>query len=305
MSVNAGYYHSPELPWSPSLAEERRFRVLSIMILFVVGLLGLAAYVTKLPPLERSEVENVPPRLAKLVIREKPTPPPEPVKAEPEKKPEPVKPDVKKETSPPAQQMQAAREKAAHSGLLAMKNELAALQKDTFSSMLGSNKLTQNVDHDNVRRSMITSSATSGSGGINVAQLSHDAGVGSTRLAARGTTVVESTMLKQENQSAEPQNGRNGRSVEQIKLVLDQNKGAIYTLYQRALRANPALQGKVVLELTIAPSGEVTHCKVMSTELNDDDLMRKLVARVKLFQFGAKAVEPTVFTWPIDFLPSM
>src|SRR3569623_3665169 len=30
----------------------------------------------------------------------------------------------------------------------------------------------------------------------------------------------------------------------------------------------------------------------------------KLVARVKLYQFGAKAVDPAVFTWPIEFLPS-
>ena len=308
MSVSAAYYHSPELPWSPALAEERRFRLLSITTLLLVGALGLAAYMLKLPPLERAEVENVPPRLTKLVIQEKPVPPPpppEPVRAEPEKKPEAVRPEVKKETRPPVQQAQAAREKASRSGLLAMKNELAALQNDTLPSMLGNNKLTQNVERDSTRRSIITSNATSGSGGINVAQLSRDPGAGSTRLAARDTTVVESTLLEQQNKDAPPQNGRKGRSLEQIKWVLDQNKGAIYTLYQRALRTNPALQGKVVLELTIAPSGEITQCKVLSSEVDDEDLMRKLVARVKLFQFGAKAVEATVFTWPIDFLPSM
>ena len=59
-----------------------------------------------------------------------------------------------------------------------------------------------------------------------------------------------------------------------------------------------------MLEITIAASGEVTACKVVSAELADADLIRKLVARISLINFGAKKVETTVFTWPIDFLPS-
>ena len=43
------------------------------------------------------------------------------------------------------------------------------------------------------------------------------------------------------------------RTREEIELVFDKNKSAIYALYSRALRENPALQGKVVLEVTIAP----------------------------------------------------
>jgi len=38
--------------------------------------------------------------------------------------------------------------------------------------------------------------------------------------------------------------------------------------------------------------------------LNDDDLERKLVARVKLLQFSSRDVEVMVVTFPIDFLPS-
>ena len=38
------------------------------------------------------------------------------------------------------------------------------------------------------------------------------------------------------------------RTREEIELVFDKNKSAIYSLYSRALRENPALQGKVVLE---------------------------------------------------------
>ena len=44
----------------------------------------------------------------------------------------------------------------------------------------------------------------------------------------------------------------------------------------------------MVLEFTVAPSGEVTACRVVSSELDDPELERKIVARVKLIRFAAK-----------------
>ena len=86
--------------------------------------------------------------------------------------------------------------------------------------------------------------------------------------------------------------------------MFERNKGSIYAIYNRALRDDPSLQGKVVLKLTIAPSGEVTDCRIESSELKSPELERKLVARIKQFDFGSKAVEPMVATYPVDFLPS-
>ena len=98
--------------------------------------------------------------------------------------------------------------------------------------------------------------------------------------------------------------GKASRSIEEIKLVFERNKGAIYAIYNRALREEPTLQGKVVVELKIAPSGQVLDCKIVSSELKDTDLERKLLARIKQFDFGAKDVAQMVVTWPVDFLPS-
>ena len=86
--------------------------------------------------------------------------------------------------------------------------------------------------------------------------------------------------------------------------MFDKNKGAIFGLYNRALRLDPTLEGKVVLRLTIAPTGEVTFCEIVSSELGDPDLEQKLVQRVKLFQFEARDVEPITTTKPIDFFPA-
>ena len=87
-------------------------------------------------------------------------------------------------------------------------------------------------------------------------------------------------------------------------MVFDRNKGSIYSVYNRALRKDPTLQGKVVLRLTIAPSGKVTLCELVSSELHDPALGEKISRRVKLFDFGAKDVEEITITYPIDFLPA-
>jgi TonB family protein len=98
--------------------------------------------------------------------------------------------------------------------------------------------------------------------------------------------------------------GKASRSIEEIRLVFERHKGAIYALYNRALREDPALQGKVVLELRIAPGGNVETVRIVSSELSAEDLEHKLVARIRQFDFGAKDVEPMLVSWPVDFLPS-
>ena len=271
--LSSAYYHSSELPWSPSLTEERRFRVITAWMLATYVVLAAAALLIKVAPMDRAAVESVPPRLAKLVIEEKPKPtpaPPEVKHAKPEeRKAEETKPAAKPETPEP--KVTAARRKASHTGLVALSDELASLQRNDLGALVQDRPLTNADDRTMVHRSIITSQATRGSGGIGAAQLSRDPG--ETHLASRSTTLVKSEALDGEKATAGGDQ-RNGRSSEEIQMILDRNKGALYTLYHRALRVNPALQGKVVLEITIAPGGEITGCRVISAEVADADLVR-------------------------------
>ena len=98
--------------------------------------------------------------------------------------------------------------------------------------------------------------------------------------------------------------GKNSRAREEVEIVFDRNKGALYALYGRALRDQPELQGKLVLEFTIAPSGEITMCRVVSSELKDPELEKKIVARVRLIRFKPADVEPLTVSKPIDFFPA-
>ena len=74
-------------------------------------------------------------------------------------------------------------------------------------------------------------------------------------------------------------------------------------MYNRALRTSPELQGKVVLNITIAPSGKVIDIAIVSSELADTELEQKLIQRVKLINFGKEDVPEFTFNYPIDFYP--
>ena len=153
---------------------------------------------------------------------------------------------------------------------------------------------------------MITSKVGTASGGINTASMSRN--TGGTGIAGRNTTKVASPVAgigqSGGGASRSGSSGKGSRSREEIELVFDKNKGAIFALYNRALRQDPSLEGKLVLRLTIAPDGQVTMCEVVSSELGDEELERKLVQRIKLFRFEARDVEAITTTKPIDFFPA-
>lgn len=232
-----------------------------------------------------------------------------------------------------------ARRKASGVGLLAMKNELAEMTGAPVAVQLRADikpgpgvgagtgpGVGAGTEAGIPVRALITSSATRGSGGINTAAYSRDTGGGG--LAGRATTLVEGVAgggggggpggggVRHGGGGGGSGNGGAGgtltkagagkasRSIEEIKLIFERNKGAIYALYNRALREDPALQGKVVLELKIAPGGQVEGLRIVSSELKAEELERKLLARIRQFDFGAKDVEVMVVTWPVDFLPS-
>jgi TonB family protein len=238
---------------------------------------------------------------------------------------------------PPGERLENARAKASGVGLLAMKNELAELHAAPAAVQM--NKDIKPGPGVGVgtgpgvgagqgpgvpTRMLITSNATGGSGGINTAAYSRDTGGGG--LAGRSTTLVEGVAGGSggggpggvahgigggSGKGGAPggtlQKGTSGkasRSIEEIKLVFERNKGAIYAIYNRALREEPSLQGKVVLELKIAPAGQVTDLRIVSSELKSAELERKLLARIRQFDFGAKDVDAITVTWPVDFLPS-
>jgi len=314
------FYREYELPWTNSSNQERKFRRLLRIVFGTILALGVIwPWIPTMEP-DPNDIVEIPPRIAKLLLEEKPPPPPPPKPKEPEpQEPDPLdKPEpeqvVEKEPEPepepeppPIDYEKIAREKA-QAALLPFAEDLADLaDSDVLKKVVDNRPLTSSVgEAARNERSMITSKVGTASGGINTATMSRN--TGGTGLGGRSTTQIESPVagLGQNAGGARRTgiSGRASRSREEIELVFDKNKGAIFALYNRALRMDPTLEGKLVLRLTIAPSGEVTFCEIVSSELEDSELERKLVQRVKLFRFEARDVEAITTTKPIDFFPA-
>jgi len=311
-------YRTYLLPWDASSEDERRFRDIGKRVGIATLVLCILMSLLPVPEPDQNLVRPVPPRLARLML-EKPAPIPPPVvqpeKPEPrlDQKPEPVPPAEKAvESKPLPDRRTSAREKAGKAGLLPFADQLAELRDNQALNSItsGGTSYTGAVgDAPQVERSLITSKAGVGSGGINTAGYSRN--TGGSGLGGRATTQVASgvaalggggTGASGEGGSGDGQ--RATRSREEIEMVFDQNKGAIYALYNRALRSNPSLQGKLVLKLTIEPSGRVSDVQVVSSELGDEELERKLVQRIRMFSFLSKDVPPVTTTKPIDFFPA-
>jgi TonB family protein len=259
---------------------------------------------------DRPPPPALPDEVVKLILEPPPPPPPKPEA----KKPEPPKPEAKPETKPvtppkPVDRQAEARKKAENAGLLAMKDQLEDLREALEPTQMSSAPMIGRVEGESrAERSLVTSRTGVGSGGINTGKLSSGFGSGPGNLKghAAGTAVPSFADRIGDDRAASRSGsgGRASRSREEIEIVFDRNKSAIYALYSRALREQPELQGKVVVQLTIAPTGEVTDCRVLSTELNDAELERKLVARIRMFRFESKDVEAMTTTKPIEFFPA-
>jgi protein TonB len=303
--VIAPYYREFELPWEGDEEASERFRKILRYLLIVLLVFGILFPL--LPTPKRSAAVDIPQRLARVMLENKPKPPPPPppapkVEAKPKVEPKPVP------VAPPVDLRQRAHEKA-QKQLNQVKDELADLREVMDLAPLQTKNLSGAVGADShAERSLITSKVGAGSGGITSANSSRGFGTGAGSLTGHDTTAVTSGIARSGLNNRPPTrsggSGKAARSPEEIELVFDRNKGRIYNLYARALRDNAELQGKLVLEFTIAPSGDVTMCRVVSSELRNPELESKILALVRLLHFDAKDVETITTTKPIDFFPA-
>jgi TonB family protein len=289
------YYRRYELPWSPSEEMERRFRTILRNLAIAFAIIAVI-----MPFLPRHKIvvntESLPERVVQLVM-EPPPPPPPPPPPKPEKPAEKA-PAVPKPVVPVDPRVKAQKSVQVFDQLAALRD----VDMDKFAK--NQPKTTDPGDVSVVSRDIISSKIGGSSGGIS--------GPTSSGLAAGSGSLrgIYTTQVKDPNLGASGQATRSGgsgkasRSADEIALVFTKNKGAIDAMYARALRDSPALQGKVVLELTISPSGDITAARIVSSELNDKEFESKLLARIRLFKFEAKDVAALTATKPIDFFPA-
>jgi TonB family protein len=330
------------MPWSRGLEDDRRFRRTLLAVLSVCLLLGWLLPQIDIPLPERWEILEEQERLTQLVKEDLPAPvavvepkPVDPVdqeesapEADDEAAPE-LADKAQPESNPaPAAQANTGTESgpgrgAGSRGLLAFREQFAGVAATNDAvDRLGSNARIHDpsaVTDGRPERSLVTSQAPGSSGGINVAALSRGTGGGTgTQLSGVAVTRATSTLGTGNGNGNGSGTGRGGkggkgtgsgamagRTDEEIQIVFDRHKAALYRLYNRELRQNPTLRGQIVLRLTIQPDGSVSSCEVKSTDMKAPQLAEQVVERVKTFDFGAKSGIPAItIVYPIDFLPA-
>ena len=326
-------YKETALNWSPAQQSDRAFVLLASLVLAL--LLGIALVLSSIDlPEETRQVRAVPQRIVQFVEQRpkpKPEPPrPEPVQIkpppEPLPEPEPIE-EAPPESEPPppevepqpvrkpeerpaltdAQQQTRARVK--NKGLLGLRQGFDdILDTAAIDELVAENRGTANVadatQAATVDGEALLAAAGRGSGGV--ANQVNEAVLGESRLAAvdnSGSNIPEFAVNNIEEQG-KTSGESSARAAEDLKLVFDQNKSQLHTLYNRERRRHPGLKGRIVLELTIDAEGKVVAVTIVSSELGNEALERRLVARIKQFEFGPSPLGTVTVTYPIEFLPS-
>ncbi len=303
------------MPWMRIGEEDERFRKFAVLTLLWSLLFALWAPLIDLPLPEPAEAPRDVPRLTRLLMERRQAPPPA----------EAVIPEVK----PPKQALAAetpAENKPKEGpgagpgegpgkGILAFREKLSGFAENQAIARLGSQARISSpgaTPSGVVERSMLTTQAAGSSGGINLAELSRGVVGG----GAGGGRKIEGVQIARVTSAIGGGGGRGaassvggggppiGRTDEEIQIVFDRHKSALYRLYNRELRRDPTLKGQVVLRIRIEPDGSVTLCVLQTTDMSARELVAQVIERVKTFDFGAKPVPAITILYPIDFLPA-
>jgi hypothetical protein len=300
------------MPWMRVGEEDERFRKLAVLTLLWSLLFALWAPYIELPLPEPEPVIEAPERLTRLIMEQRRQPPPAEVVT-----PEPPKEALAAEKpaeSKPKEGPGAGPGEGPGKGILAFREKLSGFAENQSIARLGAQARISSpgaTPSGVVERSMLTTQAAGSSGGINLSELSRGVVGG----GAGGGRKIEGVQIARVTSSIGGGGGRGatsvggggppiGRTDEEIQIVFDRHKSALYRLYNRELRRDPTLKGQVVLRIRIEPDGSVTLCELQGTDMNARQLIAQVIERVKTFDFGAKPVPVITILYPIDFLPA-
>jgi hypothetical protein len=300
--------------WAGDPEADRRFRKSLTGALLASLLLALIVPFITLPLPQADKPADVPARVITMMMQDIPRPrpvqapvppPPQIVQQKPIEKPEP-----QKAVQPTPQEPKPEDVPAPAQGILAFREKLDSFKDAPIVAQLGSQAHINNSNSlSRPERSMLTTNAPGSSGGIKLAALSRDLGGngGDERGAIQGAALTRATSKISASGGGDrplSDGAILGRTDEEIQIVFDRYKASLYRLYNRELRNDPTLQGKMILRLTIEPDGSVSACALQATDMKAPELVTQVVERVRAFDFGAKEVPAITIVYPIDFLPA-
>lgn len=323
----------PALPWMVLRTEDRRFRRILVLVLVICFVIGGVIPGIQVPRVELETTVELPPRLVRIIEDRSVAAAPKPIATQPATqvpaaapRAEASQPDVKKPVTVPrpesrkasdtrpqpvkADPVATSRQKAAQAGLLAMSDALVELRSTspkTAKAGSGSAAAVGDLPRKTQKPSVLAADITRGSAGID-SGVAHQTVLGAGGLPGKkpgsGPALMRSARTSPVTGGTADRASGMVRSQEEIQEILDRNKSAMYSIYNRELRQHPTLQGKLIINITITASGRVTRCTIIDSELKAASLEEQLIRLVKRIDFGNKPGVPVVTTKvPIEFFP--
>ncbi|MDW8246608.1 MAG: AgmX/PglI C-terminal domain-containing protein [Sandaracinaceae bacterium] len=285
----------------------------------------------------------IPENVAELLFREEPEPEPETTEKGDEKsetqeateqaqksEPEPRKAEVSKGAQSEAAEGRAERQARANAEAR-MAAEAAAHQVETL--LLGALGSGQGAFADVLRGGAVTARAedvfaqaqgvgvaTSSTGGV-LRERSGGGGIGKDLAglgALRAVGGAELTQTREENvqviervvrarvtfSGVEEEGGSGDFDQQAVVRMINSRKSAIQACYERELRKNPSLKGRVAISMTIQPSGTVSNVRVVENSMGSDEVGECIVRVVQQFRFTVGPEGGSVtYSFPFVFEP--
>jgi TonB family protein len=321
--------------------DPRFFFVMIVSALLHAGII-IYVYQVKIPAAHIVDIEDVPERFAKFII-EKPipktpaqkktaqtavpkkeaAPPPSAEKNSPEKTPgqAPKISSAQRERAKKAVAARAARveQRMRSVGVLGMLTGVGATAKgpavvDVLGAMGTRKESSANLDEvlakmsglqhaDNIevlQKKLVKSKDVAVQHKEEIDDLI--ASVGSARsvdLAKRGEFVIQ----KPESiEGAASSNAKRDNSA--INAVVASHKASIRMTYEKHLKRDPALAGKVTVRFTISASGSVTAVTILENTTNNNDLVQEIIRKIRMWRFETVPEGDVTVTYPFVFTPA-
>ncbi|RMF18524.1 MAG: TonB family protein [Candidatus Dadabacteria bacterium] len=90
-------------------------------------------------------------------------------------------------------------------------------------------------------------------------------------------------------------------SADAIRAVVEKNLRGIKFCYEKQLANNPDLKGKVVVQFTIGTDGKVKKYKIEKSSLNNPDVERCILSRVRRWTFPKPEKDAVTVSYPFIF----
>jgi TonB family protein len=298
----------------------------------IIGVAVLVmVFVVPVPPPHEVNIEDVPERIARLILEKpKPLAPPMPervavekptVEAPPEPAAKPKAPPRRRTSKPrvsPDRGVQG-RQKARTEVTQNLAEVTGSLDKvvENLSRALPESQSSSGDDTPRRRRRGIRSGRSSRQissvGGVS--DLSSP-DVSSSAIETEGVSVADISDLTVDGDVGSGTPGGSGaggsgaqsaggqyRSNESLLGVVRRYAPGIQFCYDNELKKNPGLRGKLVVSLTVLANGQVSEAKIVQDSLGSPEVTRCVLAQIRGWQFPAIEHGVTSFKTPFVFTP--